>query len=70
MREFEGCDCMELGAQICDAYEAWCSEVQAEEDWNAMSQVEKDEIHTWNAAWVLAGPYGVFTGLLAPEVEF
>lgn len=51
MREFKGCDCIEVSmsihgdrGQVCPEYEAWCSEAESEEWWNSLSFEEKDEI--------------------------
>ena len=50
MREFKGCDCIEVSmsihgdrGQVCPEYEAWCSEVESEEWWNSLSDWEQDE---------------------------
>lgn len=60
MREFEGCNCIETSTalygdrgQVCPEYESWCSEVDAEEAWMALTDSDRDEIIQDGVAWAL-----------------
>jgi hypothetical protein len=61
------CDCMENGAQVCSAYENWCSIAFSDDAYNQLSQAERHALATESAAWSVARTFG---GILAPPCPF
>lgn len=54
---FPTCGCMELGAQICVAYENWCSEADSIDWYNSLSQEERHVLAMENAIYEFTRGY-------------